>query len=38
MYYNNIINKYVIIYYNFHFDFDFDLFILFFIAICKYEA
>ena len=38
MYYNNIINKYVIIYYNFNFDFDFDLFILFFIAICKYEA
>lgn len=38
MYYNNIINKYVVIYYNFHFDFDFDLFILFFIAICKYEA
>ncbi len=36
MYYNNIINKYVVIYYNF--DFDFDLFILFFIAICKYEA
>ena len=38
MYYNNIINKYVVIYYNFNFDFDFDLFILFFIAICKYEA